>query len=322
MGVAQVYAGLTVNHGQLSLAKCKSVGFSKTYSSSDYITDSGAGATAISTGNKTYNGAIGVNKDSLPCKTILEYAEEKGLSTGLVSTSTITHATPASFIAHQADRDNYELIALDFLKTDIDVFIGGGRNNFSIRADHRNLIEELRNKGYQVLFSMDSIRQITKGKLVGLTALEHNPSMTEGRGNMLPEATETAINILKNNKKGFFMMVEGSQIDWGGHANKQEYVVQEMIDLDNAIGKALAFAEKDGNTLIIITADHETGGMSLVEGNYETGTITAKFNTTGHTGIMVPVFAWGPGAELFQGIQENTALFYKMMTLLRLDKNK
>jgi alkaline phosphatase len=322
MGVAQVDAGLTVNHGQLNLAKFKSIGFSKTYSSSDYLTDSGAGATAISTGYKTYNGAIGVNKDSLPCKTILEYAEEKGLSTGLVATSSITHATPAAFIAHQADRNNYELIASDFLKTDIDVFIGGGTNNFSTREDHRNLINELRNKGYQVIFSMDSIRNITTGKLAGFTAQEHNLSIAEGRGDMLPEATETAVNILKKNKKGFFLMVEGSQIDWGGHANDQEYVIQEMIDMDNAIGKALSFAEKDGNTLIVVTADHETGGMSLVGGNYEEGTIIAKFNTTGHTGIMVPVFAWGPGAELFQGIQENTALFDKMMSLLRLGNNK
>jgi alkaline phosphatase len=315
MGVAQVYSGYTANKGLLNLFICNSIGFSKTYSASDYITDSGAGATAISTGYKTYNGAIGVDKDTVIAKTILEYAEDRGLATGLVSTSAITHATPASFIAHQASREDYEAIAADFLKTDIDVFIGGGINHFAVRKDKRDLLKELRQKGYQVVFSMDSIKKITHGKLAGLTAKEHNPSMIDGRGDMLPNSTQTALNILSGNKKGFFLMVEGSQIDWGAHANNANYIAKEMIDFDNAIGKVLDFAKKDGHTLVIITADHETGGMSLVEGNFQQGTVVAKFTTTDHTGVMVPVFAFGPGAELFQGVQENTDLFTKMMKL-------
>ncbi len=319
MGVTQVYAGLTMNRGQLNLMKFKSVGFSKTYSASGYITDSGAGGTAISAGKKTYNGAIGVNNDSVPCKTILEYAEDKGLSTGLVSTSAITHATPASFIAHEKSRDDYEAIAADFLDTDIDVFIGGGRNNFTVRKDKRNLVKELRNKGYQVVFSMDSIVNIKQGKLAGLNVPNHNPAKLDGRGDMLPLASATAINILSNNKKGFFLMIEGSQIDWGAHANNGDYVATEMIDFDKAIGKALEFAENDRNTLVIVTADHETGGMAILNGDYKKGTVMAKFGTTDHTGVMVPVFAWGPGAELFQGIQENTDIFEKMMLLLELN---
>ncbi len=316
MGVSQVYSGFTVNKGQLNLFRCPVTGFSKTYSASDYITDSGAGGTAIATGRKTYNGAIGVDHDTVIAKTILEYAENKGLATGLVSTSSITHATPASFIAHQASRDNYEGIALDFLKTDIDVFIGGGIDHFYLRKDKRDLIRELRQKEYQVVLSMDSIKNIRQGKLAGLTARVHNPSVLQGRGDMLPASTQTAINILSNNKKGFFLMVEGSQIDWGGHANNGDMVATEMIDFDKAIGKALDFAKKDGHTLVIVTADHETGGMSLVDGNIRQGTSVAKFNTTDHTAVMVPVFAYGPGADLFQGVQENTDLFIKMMKLL------
>jgi alkaline phosphatase len=319
MGVAQIYAGFTVNQGNLNLFRFPITGFSKTYSASDYITDSGAGATAISTGYKTYNGAIGVNKDTVPVKTILEYAEDAGLSTGLVVTSAVTHATPAAFIAHQANRDNYEAIASDFLKTDIDVFIGGGINNFYARKDKADLISELRKKGYQVIFSMDSIKKVHSGKLAGLTAKEHNPSIMAGRGDVLPGGTETAINILKQNKKGFFMMVEGSQIDWGGHANSTEYIVKEMIDFDKAIGKALDFAEKDGHTLIIVTADHETGGLGLVGGDLVKGTVTGMFTTKDHTGVMVPVFAYGPGAEMFEGVQQNTDLFHKMMKLLGLE---
>jgi alkaline phosphatase len=318
MGVAQVYAGLTANHGVLNMSKFKSIGFSLTYSSSDYITDSGAGATAISTGYKTYNGAIGVDSDTIVRKTILEYAAEKGLSTGLVSTSAITHATPASFVAHQASRDYYENIAHDFLNSSIDVFIGGGKNHFTARKDGLDLAKELRQKGYLVSFSMDTIRKVRQGKLAGLTAAEHNPSMVAGRGDMLPIATQTAINILSGNKNGFFLMVEGSQIDWAGHANNGELLVREVIDFDKAIGRALDFAAKDGKTLVIVTADHETGGMSIMDGDFKKGAVTTKFSTLDHTGIMVPVFAWGPGAELFQGIQENTALFDNMMKMLQL----
>jgi alkaline phosphatase len=315
MGMAQIQAGLIANTGRLNLLQFNHIGFSMTHSATDYITDSGAGATAMSTGHKTYNGAIGVRRDSFSVKTILEYAEENGLSTGLVSTSSITHATPAAFIAHNRSRDNYEDIAADFLKTDIDVFIGGGKDNFAFRKDKKDLIAELRKKDYQVMFSMDSIRQVTQGKLAGLTAPVHNASFIEGRGDMLPVSTETALNILSNNQKGFFLMVEGSQIDFGGHANNTEFVTSEMIDFDKAIGIALDFAKENRNTLVIVTADHETGGMAIIDGSHKKGEVSALFATTGHTGIMVPVFAYGPGAEVFQGIQENTEIFTKMMRL-------
>ncbi len=313
MGVSQVYSAYVVNKGVLNLLQFKSIGFSITRSADDFITDSGAGGTALATGHKTYNGAIGINADSVPVKSILEYAESHNLSTGLISTSAITHATPASFFAHNVDRHDHEGIAADFLKTDIDVIIGGGRNNFAKREDGRNLLNELKTKDYQVLFSLDSIARINSGKLAGFTAPEHNPSMDDGREDMLPVAVQTALNILDNNEKGFFLMVEGSQIDWGGHANNTRYVTGEMVDFDKAIGVALEFARNHKNTLIIVTADHETGGMSINGGNMEKGKVEARFTTTGHSGIMVPVFAYGPGAELFQGIQENTDIFKKMM---------
>jgi alkaline phosphatase len=146
--------------------------------------------------------------------------------------------------------------------------------------------------------------------------------MLDRRGDMLPSSTQAAINILNSSGKGFFLMVEGSQIDWGAHSNNAELVAQEVIDFDNAIGIALQYAKDHGNTLVIVTADHETGGMSIINGDFETGAITARFGTTNHTGVMVPVFAFGPGAELFQGIQENTDIFHKMMLLLDLDQPK
>ncbi len=322
MSLAQIQAGLTANFGSLNLLEFKHIGFSRTHSASNYVTDSGAGATAIATGNKTYNGAISVGVDSVPLKTILEYAEEKGLATGLVSTSAITHATPAAFIAHSTDRDDYEAIALDFLKTDVDVFIGGGKNHFTNRKDNRNLAAELAQKGYLVTFSMDTVRWTSSGKLAALTVPEHNPGVVEGRDDMLPASVNTALKIVSKNRKGFFLMVEGSQIDWGAHANNTGYVAMEVIDFDKAIGNALTFAKTNGKTLVIVTADHETGGMALTNGNFNEGKISATFSTKSHTGLMVPVFAYGPGAELFQGFQQNTDIFKKMMKLLQLDLDR
>ena len=315
MGVSQVFAGLTANKGRLFLENCKYIGFSKTSSGDNYITDSGAGGTALSTGVKTYNGAIGVDMNKNPVKTILEEASEKGLATGLVSSSAITHATPASFISHQASRNSYEDIATDFLKTDIDVFIGGGLDHFSKRKDGRNLVDELKNKGYQVETEISKIKKIKNGKLAGLSAAEHNGRMDE-RGDMLPVATETAINILSNNKNGFFLMVEGSQIDWGGHAGSTVYIVEDMLDFDQVIGQALEFAAKDKETLVIVTSDHETGGMALTGGSIEEGVVKAAYPTGGHTAVMVPVFSYGPGADEFIGIMENTDLHAKMKKLL------
>lgn len=317
MGVAQVYAGMTANRGHLYLENFKQIGFSRTHSSNNYITDSAAGGTALSSGYKTYNGAIGVNPDTIPGKTVLEMSEAKGLATGLVSTSAITHATPASYIAHQGARGSYEDIAADFLKTDIDVFIGGGYKHFAQRADKRDLTKDLEAKGYKVLRNPEEIYQVKSGKLAGLTADEHNNPYPK-RTMSLPNSTETALNILSQNKKGFFIMIEGSQIDFGGHANNTIYIVNEMLDFDRAIGKALDFAAKDGETLIIVTADHETGGLALTGGDMKTGMVKGSYSTSDHTAIMVPVFAYGPGAELFSGIQENTDIPKKIISLLGL----
>jgi len=316
MGTTTVFAGLTANRGHLFLDNFKQVGFSKTQSSNGYITDSAAGGTALSTGQKTYNGAIGVNTDTVAIKTVLEMAEDKGMATGLVSTSAITHATPASYIAHQGSRGSYEDIAADFMKTDIDVFIGGGYKHFAVRKDKRDLTGELKQKGYQVLRNMDEIAKVKTGKLAGLIADEHNEPIYS-RKMSLPLSTETALNILDQNKKGFFIMVEGSQIDWGGHQNHVSYLIGEMLDFDQAIGKALEFAAKDGETLIIVTADHETGGVAIVGGDMKTGTVKGAFPTGEHTAVMVPVFAYGPGAENFTGIMENTDIAKKIMKLLR-----
>jgi alkaline phosphatase len=312
MGVSEVYAGYTYQKGTLNMERFQTAGFSITYSTS-YVTDSGAGGTAIATGHKTYNGAIGVDSTGRPIKTILEWAEEKGKATGLVATCAITHATPASFISHQAKRSDYELIASDFLKTDVDVFIGGGLNHFTKRKDSIDLTRQLIAKGYTLAYNLEELRSIAKGPVGALLAAEHLPKISEGRGDQLIESVNQAIRLLSADPDGFFLMVEGSQIDWGGHANDIKYIVEEVADFDKAVGAALDFAEKNAETLVIVTADHETGGLAVSDGNLTTGQVTGSFTTKDHTGVMVPVFAYGPYSTTFGGMQQNIEIFSKMM---------
>lgn len=317
MGLAQIYAGMTAKGGHLALERCKIIGLSRTNSADDYVTDSAAGATAFSIGQKTYNGAVGVDSTGKPVKTILEEAEAHGLATGLVATSSVTHATPASFIAHRKSRKMEEEIALDYLKTPVDVFIGGGQKFFMNRKDGRNLLDSLKAKGYYIALSEEELLQYKGSQpLAALLAENGLPRYSQGRGDLLQKAALIAIETLNNDPDGFFLMIEGSQIDWGGHNNDTQYIIEEMVDFDNTIEAVLNFAEKDGNTLVIITADHETGGFALVGGSLEDKVVEGKFITTHHTAVPVPVFAFGPSAEEFQGIYHNTEIYHKIKKLL------
>lgn len=318
MGVSQIYAGLTANHGHLNLEKTQVVGFHKNQASNNYVTDSAAGATAFATGFQTYNSAIGVDSTKKPQVTLLELAEKKGLATGLVSTCDITDATPSSFIAHQIARSMHEEIAADFLKTDVDVVIGGGRKYFNKRKDQRNLVDELKAKNYEVVETLEAVNASKASKIFGLLAEENPIKISEGRGDQLLQSAKKAISILEKNDKGFFIMIEGSQIDWGGHANDKDYVTSEMIDFDKVIGWAFDYADKNPETLVVITADHETGGMALLGGDFKTGKVEAKFITGGHTGQMIPVFAYGNGASAFGGIYHNYDVFKKIKSFLKL----
>jgi alkaline phosphatase len=320
MGLPDVYAAMTKTGQPLNIERCQYVGLLKTYSFDAYITDSGAAGTALATGVKTRNGSIGVDPSGNHVKSMLELAEEHGLATGLVSTSSITHATPASFIAHQSSRGSYEEIAKDFLKTDIDLFIGGGYDHFGKRKDRLNLIDSLKSRGYEIDTTLTAILSSNSGKIAGFTAPVHNPYRLAGRGDMLPASTGKAVEVLSRNRKGFFLMVEGSQIDWAGHTNAADTLIDETIDFDKAVGAALDFAKKDGHTLVIVTADHETGGVTITEGDKQQHMVTLSFSTKDHTAVMVPVYAYGPGSDKFTGIFENTDIFKKIITAFGFDK--
>ncbi|NND63953.1 MAG: alkaline phosphatase [Flavobacteriaceae bacterium] len=305
----QFYSEAPVNYDRFPV-----VGLIKTSSSSELVTDSAAGATAFASGIKTFNGAVGVAQDSTAVITIAEEVSKIGWDTGLIATSSITHATPACFYAHVPDRDLELDIALQLVNSDIDFFAGGGLEFFRGRWDGLDLVDALGFNGFKMNTSkLESSEETKQGFLL---AQDGMPKMLEGRGDFLPKATQMALDQLSKNKKGFFLMVEGSQVDWGGHDNDADYLITEIIDFDKALGVAMDFAEKDGETLVIVTADHETGGFTLAasESGYET--ITPTFSTDSHSATMVPVFSYGPGSETFGGIYENTEIYHKMKKLI------
>lgn len=320
MGLTQVSAGMFSHSNRLELERFPVTGLITTHSARHLITDSGAGATAFACGCKTYNGAIGVRPDKQPCLTLLEQAESAGMATGLVATCSITHATPAAFVAHTRDRSLMEEIATFFLKNEVDLFIGGGMQYFNERkTDQRDLCRELRAKGYQISDYKEKkepdAAPSPAAPYAWFSAREEPVSVSKGR-KYLPLAARMAPDFLKKrSEKGFFMMLEGSQIDWACHANDGAEAIGEMLDFDAAIGEILRFAEADGQTLVVLTADHETGGMSIVQGSVM-DSLELEFNSKGHTATMVPVFAYGPGAKQFSGVYDNTAIHQKIQNLL------
>ncbi len=304
--------------GKTIFEQFKVIGFHESHSCKELVTDSAAGATAFSCGQKTSNGAIGVlpPKDT-PCPTILEDLCKAGYATGMVVTCTATHATPASFIAHRELRAFTDEIALDYMDTPFDCLIAGGAANFNNRRDKVNLVDSLRQKGYVIRHGTGFKNLPLDGSkpFVVFTA-ENEPPTASGGRKYLPPATKLACQYLKRrSEKGFFLMVEGSQIDWAGHANDRNYLRAEMEDFDKTVRNALEFAAADGETLVVVTGDHECGGLALVQTAGKKN-FNAVFSTRLHTASMVPVYAYGPQAELFLGTYQNTEIYRKMLEAL------
>jgi alkaline phosphatase len=315
MGVAQMSAHIYWQGvGKTVFEQFPVVGFHKNYAFDERVTDSAAAATAFACGEKTTNGAIGVlPPDSRPCTTILEDLDRQGFATGMVVSCTATHATPASFIAHRELR----AIALDYLRTPFDCFIGGGEALFNDRLDGLDLEDSLKQRGYVVRRGTDFRRLPLDGSRPFLLFThDREPPTASGGRTYLPGATRLACDFLeKRSKKGFFLMVEGSQIDWAGHSNDRNWLRAEMADFDVVVRRALEFAAQDGETLVIVTGDHECGGLALTQGVTRKD-FSTTFSTRLHTAAMVPVYAYGPQAQLFSGIYENTAIYQKMYLAL------
>ncbi|MCM3783742.1 alkaline phosphatase [Neobacillus mesonae] len=353
--------------GEESVLDSMLVGMQRTYSANSIITDSAAAGTAFATGVKTNNGMISTSPEGKELKTILQTAEEEGKASGLVATSTITHATPAVFASNVATRADEASIAPQLIENDVDVILGGGKKYFS-----DSVLNNAKAKGYHYINSKNDLAKADKSKkVIGLFAEDAMaPELDREATNQpsLKEMTETALEVLNKDKDGFFLMVEGSQIDWAGHDHDAAWAMKDSEAFEQAVEAVLEFAKKDKNTLVVVAGDHDTGGMGV--GGYGEGAVdfdilrdvtatgdfmVSKLNATrsnikqvvkqyttleltdeevqtiksaekpdiaindiisyranigwttyNHTGVDVPVYAFGPGADLFRGLIQNT----------------
>lgn len=376
------------------------VGVCRTYSADSRVTDSAAAVTALACGIKTKNTMIGLDPAGQPVANLLEGAQARGMATGLVATSRITHATPAGFAAHVPERARESDIAAQMLEHRVDVLLGGGRGFFlpadagGRRADGRNLLEEAGRAGYNVVDSRAELLKPLRAPLLGLFNRDHLTLEIDRDPKEEPslvEMTRAALDVLKRDPDGFFVMIEGSRIDHAEHDNDAGDTVREMRAFDDAVGAAVAFARRDGQTLVVVTADHETGGLTIGRmrdgqsiyefhpevlngvrasgwkmahllragapldsvmrvcagldslGEVDRALVTQAladhgdgnlahavneivsrralvgWTTYGHTGIDVGLYAFGPGAERFRGVLEDTDVAWRIAALARFD---
>jgi alkaline phosphatase len=320
LGISHITAGMIRQDKPLAIEQLPVTGLHKPHAYDDLITDSAAGATAFATGVKTRNGTLGLNPEGQPVKNILEEAKANGYATGLVTTATLVHPTPAAFLAHLPMRNQYEAVAQQYLKTEVDLFIGGGLKYFLPEdASGESVWQQLLKKGYNLSsYREGSLMEIPLDftRKFGYFTAEGEPlKVGEGR-DYLPLASRLAPRFLQQTSRdGFFLMIEGAQIDWASHQNDQEYLVEEVLDFDRAVEEAMRFAQRNRETLVIVTADHETGGYSIQPGS-KPDALIAGFSGDSHTGSLIPVLAYGPGSELFRGVYDNTAIYHKMKQAL------
>ena len=288
---------------KLSIDQLPHQGISLTHSFDDIYTDSAAAATAWATGFKTKNKYLSINAEKKKLKTILEMLDSKGYLSGIVATSSVTHATPAAFYSHIDYRYKEIEIANQLVNSSVNISLGGGQEFFDL--------DELK-KTHHLLTNKEALKKnfITSKRIIGLfdkDGIVRSPDKPSQR-----EMTNFALEQLKNNKcSGFFLMTEGSQIDWAAHDNNIVKMIEEFKDFDETIMDLINFVTEDQETLLIITADHETGGLKIL--NQKNGFALIQWGTGSHTSEPVGVYAYGPGAELFNGMMDNTDIHYKIL---------
>ncbi len=311
MGLTQFCAADLVNNG-LSITQLKYIGFQRTQAKNNFITDSGAAGSALATGEKTPNRVISTDGAGYPNASITEILLSKGKACGIVTNGSLADATPAAFYGHSDERDNTDEITAWLTRTQPNFLAGSGNSLFDNRKDGRNLKNKLKND-YQFL---DSVNQTyKKDKKIILLDERLGKATSSENLNLLAQTSAQAINFLKQNKGGFFLMVEGAKIDYAGHANSFPSSIIETLGFDLAVKEALRFADSNGETLVIVTGDHETGGLSLIDGDKSMGRISGMYLSDDHTPVFIPVLAYGPGASEFIGVYENTEIFHKIIRM-------
>ena len=304
MGLEQVSCAWVLNHGKLNLDNMPVIGLSRTWCADKLITDSGAGGTALASGHKTNYDHIGVLPDTTDLSSILVKAAALGKSTGVAVTCHFADATPCDFCCHNEYRYNQEDLIADYVNCGVDYLSGGGTDWFTVnRTDGRNIINEMAAAGYHVALTEEELNN-AELPVIGILSPDNLP-VAEERGDLFRNTVARGIDLLSKNEKGFVMMIEGSCIDDWLHGNDIHYAMEEILDFDRTLGDVLEWAAADGHTLVVVTADHATGCLTLRDGNLEEGTIGVSFASESHNGIAVPFYAWGPGSAQFTGIHEN-----------------
>ena len=355
MGFGAVSSLLLSEDSVTGFEQAPVIGLSETCSANNYVTDSPAGGTALACGIRTKNGYLGVDPEGKPLTSILRKAQAMGKRSGIVVNTVLTEATPAAFYAGVTSRSMSFDIAKQFTESDVDVAIGAGLEPFIKRPDSLDLTATLINKGYDVHLDWKTVLNTTSKKFVGILPMgdvhrrNESGNTTAGAADgaevclaaklaasseengdttrlseptvYLEKATAKALEVLSNdNRQGFFLMIESAIIDGYGHNNDSEGMIEEMKEFDNTLRQLVAYVNQHPETLLVVTADHETGGTGVSYKSYEVGSTTPvqlSFSTKGHTGTVVPVFAYGAGAEAFAGIMKNTDLPKKIEELMK-----
>lgn len=320
MGLEQVSTAWTANRGKLNMEKMPYVGLQRTYCLNWLVTDSAAAGTALATGQKTNKGMIATLPDGTELDSMMDIAQKAGKRTGVVVVCRLNDATPATFCCNDLDRDEAEAITADYLNCGVDFIAGGGMDYWRTeRTDGRDIFAEIGQKGYNTYESVEALMGAEELPVAAVLAPLELPSALSGeRGDMFRQMTAKSLEMLsKDNEEGFVLMVEGSCIDDWLHANRVDAAVEEILDFDRVVGDVLQWAEKDGETLVVVTADHATGAMTLLWGNIAEGEVEVHFANEGHNGMMVPYFAYGAGAEKFDGVMENAELSQTISSFIK-----
>lgn len=322
MGTGHVYSSIVAQGGESNFLRFPFSGFSRTYSLDHYTTDSGAGGSALMTGHKVQNSHISMGPKGEWYSSILTLAQEQGRSAGFVVTVSVLDATPATTYGHVPNRKHKDTLALQMSQCPFEVMIGCDQSRFlsENRRDGLSPIDTLRARGYDVVTTLREMKRSKSPLLCALLTPTDEPGNAEVRGSILKEGVKKALDNLSRNDSGFVLMVEGSQIDWACHNQDAAHLEMEMREFDEVLGDILDWAQADGETLVVVTADHETGGVTLRKGDIQKQQCEITFGTDYHTGVMVPIFSYGPGAEYFSGIHENSDLVDILMKLLKIHK--
>ena len=353
MGFGAVTSLLLTEDSVTGFEQAPVIGLNETCSANNYVTDSPAGGTALATGVRTRNGYCGLDPEGNRMTTILHKAQAMGKKTGIVVNTTLTEATPAAFYAGVTSRRMTYEIAEQFTESGVDVAIGSGLDHFISRPDSLDLTATLIDKGYDVYLNWSAVLNTPSDKFIGILPMADVHRQESGRKDAgaaaghevclaarlasasedagasdiseptvyLQKASAKALETLsRDNDNGYFLMIESALIDGYGHNNDSEGMIAEMKEFDALLRQLVAYVNQHPETLLVVTADHETGGTWLNYTGYEVGgssPVAMSYSTRGHSGVVVPIFAYGEGAEAFAGVMKNTDIPKKIEQLMK-----